>query len=365
MLATSTTREGQWRDARVSALRRVVFCVFCLAIISRVAAASVTPASHPPRQGTEVLFLSSADPDLPEVASLIEQTETHILDGSERPVHFNFEYIDLPSSLTTPAQSTVESLLEKYRGQTFDLVIAINQETVSLAEQVRSKLFSEGALLFFVINPTDQASWLNHVPGRTGVIQKLNFLATLQLALRENRRTTHVIVVAGSSDAEQLDIKLAHEQFRPYESHLKFQYLTDLTFSELEPRLEQAPSDSVILFLDFTTDSRGEHFIPSRILPAIAKAANRPIYGTFSSFVGGGVVGGSVVDLGDVGQVLGDDAARILKGEKPESIPVVSGDFQHYMIDWRQLQRWGIPASEFPSNSEVLFREYSPWELYR
>lgn len=365
MLATSTTREGQWRDARVSALRRVVFCVFCLAIISRVAAASVTPASHPPRQGTEVLFLSSADPDLPEVASLIEQTETHILDGSERPVHFNFEYIDLPSSLTTPAQSTVESLLEKYRGQTFDLVIAINQETVSLAEQVRSKLFPEGALLFFVINPTDQASWLNHVPGRTGVIQKLNFLATLQLALRENRRTTHVIVVAGSSDAEQLDIKLAHEQFRPYESHLKFQYLTDLTFSELEPRLEQAPSDSVILFLDFTTDSRGEHFIPSRILPAIAKAANRPIYGTFSSFVGGGVVGGSVVDLGDVGQVLGDDAARILKGEKPESIPVVSGDFQHYMIDWRQLQRWGIPASEFPSNSEVLFREYSPWELYR
>ena len=198
MAETTTTRGFRCRDARIGARRFVVLCALCLGTVSPGAPAPVVAAGHPPRQGSEVLFLSSADPDLPDVAAMIEQTETHILNGSERPVHFNFEYVEFSPTLVAPAQTTAELLLEKYRGQTFDLVIAINEESVQLAEQIRAKLFSEGALLFFVVNPKDPASWLNHVPGRTGVIEKLNFLATLQLALRQNPRTKHVVVVSGS-----------------------------------------------------------------------------------------------------------------------------------------------------------------------
>ena len=314
-----------------------------------------------------MLFLSSADPDLPDVAAMIEQTETHILNGSDRPVHFSFEHLELSSSLADPAgkRATASYLLEKYRGQTFDLVIAINEETLPVAETIRAKLSPDGALVFFVVNPKDPASWLNSEPGRTGVIRKLNFLATLQLALQQNPGTNHVVVVSGSSDAEKLDVKLAREQFHAYESNLEFQYLTDLQFSDLGPQLEHVPPDSIIVFLDFITDSRGEQFIPARILPAIAKTANRPIYGTFASVVDGGVVGGSVADLGEVGQILGNDAVRILKGEKAENIPVTTGDFQHYVIDWRQLRRWGIPENRIPPDSVVLYPEYSQWALYR
>jgi len=327
------------------------------------------PAASAPgvrRQQIEVLFLSTADPDLPDVAAMIEQTETHIVHGSDRPVHFNFEYLESPPSFEDAhKRATASYLLQKYRGQTFDLVIAINEETLALGELIRAKLFPDAALLFSVVNPRDPASWLNQKPGRTGVIRELNYLPTLQLALLENPGTSHVVVVSGCSDAEKLDVKIAREQFRPYESNLDFQYLTDLPFSELGPRLAHVQPDSIIVFLDFITDSSGEQFIPARILPAIAKTANRPIYGTFSSVVGAGVVGGSVADLGQVGQILGNDGARILRGEKPESIPVVTGDFQHYVIDWRQLHRWGIPESELPKDAEVRYWQYSPWALYR
>ncbi len=298
---------------------------------------------------------------------MIEQAETHILDGSDKPVHFAFEYLDRSSSFADPSRTRAAAsyLLDKYRGQTFDLVIAINEETVAVAEQVRAKLFPDAALLFFVVNPKDPSSWIKPKAGRTGVIRKVNPLLTLQLALRQNPGTSHVIVVSGSSDAEKLDLQLAREQFGEYEKNLEFEYLTDLGFSELGPRLAQVPPDSVIVFLDFITDSRGEQFIPARILPGISKAANRPIYGTFSSVVGRGVVGGSVADLSEVGRILGNDGVRILKGAKPESIPVTTGDFQHYVIDWRQLHRWGIPENQIPKESEVRYWEYSPWELYR
>jgi len=346
--------------------RRGMVLVFCLGLASPFAS-GISPLAFPKtRQQTEVLFLSSLDPDLPDVAALLEQTEIHILSGSEKPVHFSVEYLE-PSSFAAPARkkATASYLQDKYRGQNFDLVIVINEETFPLAEQIRAKLSPGAALLFFVVNPKDLASWLDHKPGRTGVIRKVNFLTTLQLALQQNPYTNEVVVVSGSSDAEKLDVKLAHEQFRAYESNLQFQYLTDLEFSELGPRLEHLPPRSVIVFLDFITDSRGEEFIPARILPAIAKTANRPIYGTFSSVVGAGVVGGSAADLGEVGRILGDDGARILKGQRAENIPVIAGDFQHYVIDWRELHRWGLPEKQLPLGSVLLYREYSAWELYR
>ncbi|MGA8492705.1 MAG: PAS domain S-box protein [Terriglobales bacterium] len=341
--------------------------MLCFAIIPASASANAKAGPRPARQQIEVLFLSSSDPDLPDVDSMVEQAETHILGGSKKPVHFTFEYLESPSSFSDPSrrQATASYLLEKYGGQTFDLVIAINEETVALAEQIRQKLFPDAALLFFVADPKDPSSWLKPHAGRTGVVRQTNSLLTLQLALRQNPGSSHVVVVSGSSDAEKSGMELARQQFRGYGSNLDFQYLTDLPFSELGPRLAQVPPDSVIMFLDFITDSRGEQFVPARILPDLAKQVNRPIYGTFSSVVGRGVVGGSVADLGEVGQVLGNDGALILTGAKPESIPIANGDFQHYVVDWRQLHRWGIPENQIPKGTEVRDWEYSPWELYR
>jgi PAS domain S-box-containing protein len=319
------------------------------------------------RQEAGVLFLSSSDPDSPDVATMIEQAQTLIVDGCGTPVHFSFEYVESSSSLADPSRTreTTSYLHEKYRGQTFQLVIVIGEETLAFVEQIRAKLFPDAALLFFVVNPQDTSGLLSRKPDRTGIIQKLNYLPTLQLALRQNPGTHHVIVVSGSSEPEKLEMKAAREQFRGYESTLAFQYMSDLRFAELGDRLARAQPDSIILFLDFETDSSGEQFIPRRILPAIAKAAKRPIYGTLSSFVAGGVVGGSVADLGEVGRMLGNEGVRILKGEKPENIPVTTGDFQHYVLDWRQLQRWGISEKQLPPDSVVLQWEHSPWELYR
>ena len=298
---------------------------------------------------------------------MIEQAEAQILSSSDKPVRFSFDYLDFSSSLADRSRknATVLYLLDKYRGKTFQLVIAIGEATLDFAEQSQARLFQDSAFLFFVVNPPDQSNWLEPKPNRTGVVRKSNYKPTLQLALRQNPGTSRVVVVSGSSDAEQRDMKLAREQFGEYESNIKFEYLTNLDLVDMEQRLASEGPGTLILFLDFEADVTGEQFIPARILPSISKATTRPIYGTFSSVIGNGAVGGSVAELGDVGRALGQAGARILRGETAESIPVVTGDFQHYMVDWRQLHRFGIPENELPAGSVLLNWEYSPWELYR
>jgi PAS domain S-box-containing protein len=368
-LNTSKARNQRWYN-RFAALRSALLYVFCLGIILPKADAKTAPPPpaphHPMEQQTYVLFLSSSDPDLPDDVAMVEQIETRIVDGTSKPVHFCLEYLEPSSSFadTSRQRATASYLLQKYGSETFDLVIAIDEETVTFAETIRAKLFPKAPLLFFLTEPQNNVDWLNNKPGRTGVVRKLNYLSTLQLALQQNPGTSRVIVISGSSDAEKFAARVAREQFRQYESNFEFQYLTDLEFSELEPRLKNAASDSVIVFLDFVTDSRGEQFIPARILPAIAKAANQPIYGTFSSVVGAGAVGGSVAELGEVGQILRNDGVRILKGERAENVPVAIGHFQHCVIDWRQLHHFGISESEIPKEAEVRFWQYSPWEVY-
>jgi hypothetical protein len=84
---TSITRNQRGSNAGVGAFQFPLLSVLCLRLVLSKSAAKGAPGSA--RQQTEVSFLSSADPDLHDIACMIEQIDTHILDGSDKPVHFN------------------------------------------------------------------------------------------------------------------------------------------------------------------------------------------------------------------------------------------------------------------------------------
>jgi PAS domain S-box-containing protein len=354
------------RSKREGLCRYALLLAFCLSA-NLHPVAETNPPDRAERQQTEVLFLSAFDPDLPDIDPLIEETETQVLEGRNTPVHFSLEYLDLLSASAGESyrKNVLAFLREKYRGHSFDLVITIGEPTLQFAEENRARLFPDAALLFVMARPENAENILTGKLPVTGVIRTLNYLPTLELALRQSPGTHSVIVVCGSSDFEKLEIKVAHEQFRSYESTVDFQYWTGLTFKQLDSRLANLNPDSLVLFLNFLSDSANRQYTPSRILRTVSRTANRPIYGTFASFVGAGIVGGSVADLRQAGRALGQEGARILNGEKPENIPVATGEFQRYMFDWRQLHRWGISEDQLPPGSSVLFWESSSWEVYR
>ncbi len=330
-------------------------------------AATTARSQHAKRQQAEVLFLSFSDPDLPDVEGLIDEAETQLLQNRNTPIHFTLEYLEPVFLNATPSKrkKRLSFLQEKYQSQTFDLVVTIGEQTPAVGEQSLATLFPNVPVVFCIVSPGDPSTWLTNNAGRTGVIRKLNYLPTLQFALSENPGTRQVVVIAGSSEFEKLEMKVAHDQFRSYEPNVTFQYWTDLRLTDLKARLSNVANDTIILFVDFTLDAEGEQFVPTRVLPTLHETSNRPMYGATASFVGNGIVGGSVADLREVGRIIGQDGAGILSGQKPESIPVVIGEFQHNLFDWRELHRWGIAPDRVPAGSSVLYWEYSPWQLYR
>jgi PAS domain S-box-containing protein len=298
--------------------------------------------------------------------ALIEETETRILEGWNTPIHFSVEYLD--RSMFPADQhredATVSHLQSKYQGQLFDLVIAIGEPSLKFGEKYRAKLFPDAELMFYLVDAEATHARDALKANVTGVIRKLNYLPTLQLALQQNAEVRHVVVITGSTQLEKLEMAAAHEAFRPFEGDIDFQYWSGLRLREMKSRMANLAPQTIVVFLDFAMDAQGEQFTPSQVLRTISEDCKRPIYGTLSSFVGSGIVGGSIPDMREIGRVLGSVGLRSLNGEKPQAISVTTGEFQHNVFDWRQLRRWNIGVDKVPPGSSVLYWQYSLWEQH-
>jgi hypothetical protein len=65
------------------------------------------------------------------------------------------------------------------------------------------------------------------------------------------------------------------------------------------------------------------------------------------------------------GALFGGLLARVVQGEDPATIPVISGVQSKNEFDAKQMKRWGIPFSNVPPDSNVINREFTVWELYK
>jgi signal transduction histidine kinase len=157
----------------------------------------------------------------------------------------------------------------------------------------------------------------------------------------------------------------ARKQFQRLKTQLTVTYLSGLSSRELEQRLATLPNQSIIYYLIVYQDGDGEHFNPLSYLERLSAVANRPIYSWVDSTLDRGVVGGNMQSQLARINSLAELALRVLGGEQADSIPISVADASVNQVDWRQIQRWGIPASNIPAGTQILFREPALWEQYK
>ena len=161
---------------------------------------------------------------------------------------------------------------------------------------------------------------------------------------------------------------ILRDGLRGYEARFDITYLTDLDMPTLLEHLKRLPRNSIILQAGISEDAAGTRYIiATQSNPLVAQNANAPVFPAADMAdvdVGQGAIGGYLVSFSKEGQIVADDAARILDGEKPQDIPIVRGA-NAYVFDWRALKRWGLKEGALPPGSLLLYRQPSLWELYR
>ena len=95
----------------------------------------------------------------------------------------------------------------------------------------------------------------------------------------------------------------------------------------------------------------------------LASASNAPIYTWNGNFPG--VFGGRLLSSELAAEKTGQLALRVLRGERPEDIPITAIDASVDALDWRQLDRWHVSEARVPAGVELRFREPGLFEQYR
>ncbi len=255
-----------------------------------------------------------------------------------------------------------EAIIQKYSARKPDVIIAAGPESLKFIATLYDKF--QGTPIVFCTIWSGIPDELRHGIPFTGVVAQLHPEETLNVALHLLPSTKHVVVVGGVGKFDEGWEAVAKQSFHNYESKLEFTYLFDLTMPALLERLKHLPNDTIVFHTSISQDPAGDRFIDSaQSIPMVASAANAPVFVMDDVDLRAGTVGGDLVNWADDARIAAEIAVRVLNGEKPQNIPVVTSKHS-YMFDWQALKRWGLDEKNLPAGSIVLNRQPTVWELY-
>lgn len=273
------------------------------------------------------------------------------------------EYLD-ENRLGLDSPKNAATFEQKYKNQKMDLILTVGPEALRFMLRYRDELWPDVPIVFSVL---DSRSYPANAPANvTGVSGSLNLSKTVDLILRLQPDVRRIFYVGGASPGERGLRQLEQRQdFVPYSGKVEFEYLDGLAFPQLLERLSQLPDHSAVLYVTYFRDQAGQPFVPVRICPSIVGASVAPVYGTFETYLGCGIVGGAIFNVEASARQAAMMGQRILQGESVANLPVEPGPPNMPVVDWRQLKRWNIAESRLPAGVTVLYREPTPWERYR
>ena len=317
--------------------------------------------AHASDRSKQVLVLNSTRLDDQFSIVWARELPKLLADGLEGRVDFYAEYFDFVRFPRPEHESAYLDFLRlKYAGKRVDLLILIGEVAIDFMSRNRNVLFRGTPAVFYSLNPSQ-----SRPANSTGLINRLHFGRSIDLALALQPDLKRVYVVSGASAADRSYEREATAEFRLFEGRVAFTYLSGLVMQNLEARLRTLPPHSAVYYVVMRQDGAGEQFQVMASLSRVASAANAPTYSWADAAVDSGIVGGSRRDQLAQTKAIAALALRVLRGQRADAIPVSSPNTDVDQVDWRQLRRWRLDEARLPASTRVLFREPSTWDLYQ
>jgi PAS domain S-box-containing protein len=255
-------------------------------------------------------------------------------------------------------------LAVKYAEFPPDLVILVYVGNLGITGKVLPKLFPGTPIV--VAGLTEEEFRPNQFgPLVSGLAQRIDARASLELILRLQPETRRIVVIGGTADVDRQVLQRANAAAQSFKGRIKIDFWDNLSMPELRQAVTTLPRQTAILFTRMFRDGAGQAFISSQVGQSIAQLANVPVYVMSDANLGTGAVGGAVASVESFGKRAGELARLILSGADVKSLPFEIRTDSVPTFNWPALNRWGIPESRLPPGSVVLFKPPSTWEHYR
>jgi signal transduction histidine kinase len=307
--------------------------------------------------GTEVMLPASQVED-----GVIRQI---LSSANVGPIEFYSEGLDAYRFDTADYEREFAAFLSrKYRDREPDLVFALSDPALDFLTRNRSELWPHAPVVFTSVD-RDYFQDRPHPSWATGILDYDSVLRTVALARRLQPAARRILVVAGASERDRRFAKTVAETLEGLRPGLEVAVRTGTPVSAFSRAFGSISHDTILLYTSMIRDNEGRSVVPRDAATALAAAASVPVYGTHSTYLGTGILGGALFDYASEGRAAAQMGLRILGGEPPQGLPILNGSPPLLAVDGRQLDRFGIPTRRLPPDYEIRFRVPTFWEQYR
>lgn len=264
---------------------------------------------------------------------------------------------------TSDRNRLIEKLNEKYSKLNLDLIIVTEDASWDFMEKNRDDLFLGIPVVFCgVTEGKFDPRILNE--NTTGNFKHLDVKNTIEDILKIQPNTQRIAVVIGTNEQDAYYEAVTRKALRDYENKIIVDYIIGLSLEETKYKIATLPPNTVVLYVSMFIDGIGQGFNPRDVIPVLRETTNVPIYGISETYLGYGIVGGSLWSFSDLSQDAAEIALQVLSGKKPSDIPVKVLKNNNY-FDWAEMTKWGISDSNLPAGSIILNKKPSVWEVYK
>lgn len=276
-----------------------------------------------------------------------------------------FHHVDLRQRGTSVQSQIDESIakliLNYFPGEPPDLIVAAGPPAIDFWIRYRASTFTASPFVAMA-----RESYLRQVefqPSDALVATQFSFTAAIENILRLLPETSRIVFVFGDSQSERTLSEGARQQLEPLSDRISFEFTNDMTIPEIQDQLAGLPDGTVVFYGIFSSDVEGVALRRYSGLVMVRAASRVPVFGAFDDQIGDGIIGGSLIQVEQIGNEMTEAAQALLTNTHvPGTMTVVPLSRPRY--DWNELTAWNIDFGRLPQGSEILFRPPDFWEKY-
>jgi signal transduction histidine kinase len=307
-----------------------------------------------------ILFFFSLNSSLPAYQNIMDGFHASFAEDNNEPCNLLIEYLDITRSKDDSyARSIIEMYNEKFKDTKIDLLISVGPGTMPLLKKYSLKALNSAPAIS--IENEDLVPKPSQVPRNKmmlEIILRHKIDKTIQNAFSLFPKCKNAYVISGSNNVDQYYESLFRKQASGLSSRYNFNYISGISLDSTIQFVAKIPRNCVVFVPVFLSDKKNIPFSTPEALTIISFACNSPVFPIFDSFIKRkGILGGYVFSFKKVGEVIGNAARQILKGEQPGDIIINEDSFYQYIYDWQMLKKWKLENSGMIPSDSIFYNK--------
>ncbi len=335
-----------------------LFCQWRIIALSLVICGACPNIAFGHEDVNRILWINTYSADDVDTQEIISGFRTALRD---RDLWVNYETYDLGlryQPLVAVSPGDIEALRAKLALTHYDLIVTL--DTIATELILNQVLVPDPKTPILAISYFSSAPLAERIPSSmnmSGVQTTTNLRDNIMLARRLLPDLSEVTLIVEATSGDYTPPPALRTI--PPEWNLKINVISGnlYTTEEMLDAVSRLPEDSLLMFQSWASQKELKPEHSYTVLPRIKKIFPGLILGKYDSYIGYGTAGGLIPSNRMQGILGGQIAARALKGESLQSIPVVLSKL-NTVLDYAELERLHIPISRAPE--ETVFVNEPP-----